>query len=198
MSNKALNACAQAYGIWLVAARIAQEADLGPDTNISGYMSYAIVGLLGGSKKEDKSLLDDPYYLPIQENWLSPLHQRHLETSRELLVDQSIGTSNNHKQEYIGPFHEYKETKEIACRLCGYFMKQGHRCSITLTCMYSLCGDAFTHTKITCRHIGAWCHLCQCRGHAAKWHFDTTYPWAYMHALFIHYKGLNVETGYVL
>jgi hypothetical protein len=86
------------------------------------------------------------------------------------------------------------------CTSCGVFIKpkSKHKCSVKdPECKYPACEDTTKHTPLMCRHVRAWCTICQRRGHLAERHHDTQLPPPYLWACYMHWQTLNLDTSYV-
>ena len=194
----AIHARAVTYGLWLVASRLAGKAALDNDANISGYMRYAIF-----SEIPDHfiKLIDDPYFVRFEENDLSPRHRQDVDISFTKYKPVYDKTMKKHRPRFHQPFAPLPNEKVKNCTSCGVFIKPGtqHTCCIQdPDCRYPACFDKHKHTPITCRHIRAWCTVCQRRGHLAERHRDLDLPPPYLWACYLHYQRLNLDTSYML
>ena len=193
----AYNVRAITYGVWLVAARMARRAGLGPAANISGYMRYALF-----SEHKDKyaELLIDPYYVPFEENHLTPADRIRLDLETEKLQGTLDQTLKKFRAKFETPFVPLIAVNKQLCRTCGTFLKPSvkHRCVIKAKCDYPLCDDPEPHTPLTCVFVRAWCETCQRRGHVATQHpVDKRFPICYFWTLFLKFNRLNLDTAHV-
>ena len=194
----AIHARTLTYGIWLVASRIAGKAALDKTANVSGYMRYAIF-----SETPDHliKLIDDPYYVNFQDNDLSSRHRQDVDSAWLKYKTVYDKTMKKHRPRFHQPFAPLPTEVTKNCTSCGVFVKPGtkHACCIkNPECKYPACRDTFKHTPITCRHIRAWCTVCQRRGHLAECHLDLQLPPPYLWACYLHYQRLNLDTSYML
>ena len=125
--TNALFARALTYGVWLVASKLAKKAGLSSSANISGYMRYAI---FSEQREKYKQLLADPYYVPFDENDLSPLHQSELNTAKATYMPVHKRTTKKYRPRFIKPFEALLAEEDKSCTICGYFSKPGvpHKC----------------------------------------------------------------------
>ena len=195
--TNALFARALTYGVWLVASKLAEKAGLSSSANISGYMRYAIFSEL---REKYKQQIADPYYVPYNENDLSPLHLAELNAANQTYMPVHRRTSKKYRPRFTKPFDILSKGEDKGCSICGYFSKPGvpHKCRVKPNCSYPLCTDTSNHTPLTCRYIRAWCTTCHRRGHIAESHQDLQMPPPYMWALFLHYQFLHMDTSYMM
>ena len=195
--SAATNARALAYGVWLVAARLAQQANLTAVANISGYMRFALF-----SELDDKYLqsLADPYYVPLDENYLSPAHKADLEEVLRVYKPVHTKALKTSRPRFLKPFQPLNLDFHLNCLTCGIFIKPGscHTCKVTPGCPFPNCDDRITHSPLMCKYIKAWCIVCHRRGHLAKHHETSGMPPPYLWALFLHYQSINIETSYLM
>ena len=195
--TNALFARSLTYGLWLVASKLAEKAGLSSSSNISGYMRYAIF-----SEQEEKYKLtkSDPYYVPLDENNLSPLHQRELRSASRIYMPVHSKIIKKYRPRFIKPFGALLTEEDQRCKICGYFSKPGilQKCRVKPHCAYPACEDTHKHSPLTCRYIRAWCDTCQRRGHIAEQHQSLGIPPPYLWALFLHYQPLQLEVSYML
>ena len=195
--TNAVRARAVSYGMWYVATRLAKQASLSPSANISGYMRYAIFSSL---PPRYIMTVADPYYVALEDNHLSPQHQAELDAAKAKYEPYFEKSRNRHRQRFTKPFEPFLNDLTKNCTSCGIFIKpkSKHKCSIKdPVCKYPACEDATAHTPFMCRHIRAWCTICQRRGHLAERHHDTQLPPPYLWACYLHWQTLNLDTSYV-
>ena len=111
-----------AYGVWLVAARLAKTAGLTSAANISGYMRFA---LFSESKDGYRQLLADPYYVPLDENYLSPLHQSELDAVLNKYQSVQRRTMRTIRPRFVKPFTPLLTDTQMNCLTCGVYVKPG-------------------------------------------------------------------------
>ena len=193
----ATNARAIAYGVWLVALRLVQRAELSAAANISGYMRFALF-----SELEDgyRQLTADPYYVPLDENYLSPTHQADLDEVLRVYRPVHSRALKTFRPRFLKPFQPMVLDLHLNCMTCSLFVKPGtsHECKVTPNCPYPTCDDNTPHSPLMCKYIKSWCIVCQRRGHLAKHHETSGLPPPYLWALFLHYQSINLDTSYVM
>ena len=143
-------------------------------------------------------LIADPYFVRFEDNDLSPRHRQDVDFSWTKYKPVYNKTMRKHRPRFQQPFLPLLTEIVKNCTSCCVFIKPGtqHRCCIKdPECRYPACTDTHKHSPITCRHIRAWCTICQRRGHLAERHLDLNLPPPYLWACYLHYKRLNLDTS---
>jgi hypothetical protein len=184
------------YAVWFIAARFATRAGLRPQDNISSFLRYT---LFNGDTNKYEGLIADPYYVPYDENQLTPLDQLTLEQETVRLQTALKASNKDYRFKPEQPFNPIAPESRC-CLTCGVFVNRTktHECKVVAGCKYPCCLDEKPHTSITCRYIKAWCKTCQHRGHVDRQHpGDQKFPVCYFWTLFLKFSRLNMDTSYV-
>lgn len=193
-----LGARAIAYGLWTIAAQLAERSGLGKGANISHFMRFALLTTNGF---EPEILLEDPYYVPWREMTLTSLDV--LGERKKLLSNIMKRDIRRFKPRFeTSPFETDSKEKVSGCRNCGHTSSgadEKHECGVIpfSHCKYPLCDERESHTELTCKYIKAWCKSCQRRGHMTSKHGDLKMPRPYLWTLYLHYQRLNFYTNFV-
>ena len=121
------------YAVWFIAAQQATRAGHGPQGNVSSFLRYTL-----HSEDVDKyaCLIADPYYVPFEENKLTPLNQAHLEEEMTRLQPALRASYKNYRFEPKSPFG-FDASDSKCCYACGIFIdstKDHHRCTVRPDC----------------------------------------------------------------